>query len=100
MQPIARTREVVGTVVCHRYGYCSPCPQGVTIIPLMDVGILCELWDPAWFFSFLEEPIANVANCADCGACEEKCPYNLPIREIIRKDVELYHRLAREKQVT
>jgi predicted aldo/keto reductase-like oxidoreductase len=23
----------------------------------------------------------NADDCSDCGQCEEKCPYNLPIRE-------------------
>jgi len=97
-QAIERTREKVGTVFCRRCGYCSPCPEGVAIVPLMNVDILAELWDPEWFFSFIEEPIASAAKCIDCGACEEKCPYNLPIREMIRKHVDLHARLLKKRE--
>jgi len=24
-------------------------------------------------------------DCIECGACEKKCPYNLPIREMLKK---------------
>jgi len=24
-------------------------------------------------------------DCVGCGACEERCPYNLPIREMMKK---------------
>ena len=97
---IEQIREEVGTVFCRRCGYCSPCPEGVAIVPLMNVDVLAELWDPEWFFSFLEEPIASAAQCVDCGACEEKCPYNLSIREMIRKNVKLYTRLSNEREAT
>jgi predicted aldo/keto reductase-like oxidoreductase len=27
--------------------------------------------------------------CSDCGECEERCPYELPIREMLEEAVEL-----------
>lgn len=30
-------------------------------------------------------------NCVGCGECEEKCPYGLPIREMMRENIE-YHK--------
>lgn len=96
---IERIREDVGTIFCRRCGYCCPCPQGVNIVPLMNVDVLWGLWNPDWFFAFIEEPIKSFENCADCGACEEKCPYELPIRNMIRKNVALYRRLLEQKDV-
>ena len=26
--------------------------------------------------------------CVDCGACETRCPYNLPIRDMLKKCAE------------
>ena len=28
--------------------------------------------------------------CSECGACEEKCPYNLPIRELLQETRRLF----------
>jgi len=95
LREIERVREQVGTVFCRRCGYCLPCPQGVDIVPLMNVDVLWDLWDPGWFFSFLEGPIASASQCVDCGACEEKCPYDLSIREMIQANVRLHQQVSR-----
>ncbi|HSR33594.1 MAG TPA: 4Fe-4S binding protein [Anaerolineae bacterium] len=31
-------------------------------------------------------------DCIECGECEEKCPYQLPIREMLVEHLELYER--------
>ena len=28
---------------------------------------------------------AHAGDCVECGACEERCPYHLPIREMLKK---------------
>jgi len=30
-------------------------------------------------------------SCIDCGDCEERCPYHLPIREIMDDAIPWYH---------
>jgi predicted aldo/keto reductase-like oxidoreductase len=38
---------------------------------------------------------ATYENCTDCGECEEKCPYDLPIRETMPRSVEAFEDLRR-----
>ena len=92
----------MGTQFCRRCLYCMPCPQEVEIQPLMTLPILWELWPPDLSFSersiggYVTRVVESAKNCVQCGECEEKCPYDLPIREMIVENVALYERVAAE----
>ena len=30
------------------------------------------------------------SDCVDCGLCEERCPYPLPIRQMLKKAAEAF----------
>ena len=34
--------------------------------------------------------VVNEDECVDCGICETRCPYNLPIRQMLKKVKELF----------
>jgi len=100
LEEIDEIRERVGTRFCRRCLYCMPCPQGVEIQPLMTLPVLWELWPPEVTFSeesiggYAKRVVASAENCIQCGECEVKCPYELPIREMIAEHVELYRQAA------
>ena len=85
-------RFKTGTRFCRRCGYCMPCPQGVKINSMMTLPALYGLWSPERFFSwnYVKDNIESAKNCIQCGECEPKCPYNLPIREMIVESLEFY----------
>jgi predicted aldo/keto reductase-like oxidoreductase len=99
---IEEIRARVGTRFCRRCRYCMPCPQGVEIQALMTLPVLWELWPPELSFSersigaYIREAVQSAENCVQCGECEEKCPYELPIREMIAEHVAFYERVAAE----
>jgi aryl-alcohol dehydrogenase-like predicted oxidoreductase len=100
LQEIEEIREQVGTRFCRRCGYCLPCPQDIYIPGTMNLPILWELWPPEWFLSwkYVENLVAAARNCAECGECEEKCPYQLPIREMIVQNLAMYEQVVAEHQ--
>jgi predicted aldo/keto reductase-like oxidoreductase len=83
---LRRAREVadrLGKLFCRRCGYCLPCPQGIQVNMAM-------LWD-GFVKRFpkdglLQGPapiVAKASECTRCGACESRCPYDLPIMDTI-----------------
>lgn len=76
---------------CRRCRYCEPCPNEVEIGMLLHgrsvvrrMGALrYKEWGAARF-------IASAAKCEECGACITKCPYRLPVPELIREAVAYY----------
>jgi predicted aldo/keto reductase-like oxidoreductase len=96
-QEIEQRRAELGTRFCRQCEYCLPCPQEVYIPMIMIVRGMWALWpqelfrDPEWWFS---KAVMSGKNCVECGECEAKCPYNLPIREMIVENIAFYERVA------
>lgn len=82
------TRAGLGTKFCQYCGYCLPCPQQIDIPVLMNT-----LSIESYAESFVQNIARNVElarNCLQCGECEKKCPFQLPIRDTIAKSIKLY----------
>ena len=92
-QAIERIRATVGSRFCRRCGYCEPCPQGVRISTVM---VLESFWKRMPVERMRDGWIAGAAasakNCIECGECEDKCPYHLPIRDMIVENYEFYEK--------
>ena len=90
-QEIERIRAQVGTRFCRRCGYCQPCPQAVSIVTIMNFPSFRKRLPAERFFTgWIAQAAESAENCIECGECEEKCPYHLPIREMIIENMELY----------
>jgi len=87
-----RMRGELGNRFCRRCGYCEPCPQDVSIQALMIMDSIIKRMPADIVFPDLAETVDQAGECTECGECEEKCPYGLPIREMIQEHVDLYHR--------
>jgi len=75
-----------GLYFCRQCGYCMPCEQEITIPQMMT---LQEQLREAKDLSSLKEQYAKFAvkaeACIQCGRCEERCPYGLPIQERLKQ---------------
>jgi predicted aldo/keto reductase-like oxidoreductase len=87
-----------GNRFCRQCEYCGPCPNGVIIHGLMYLQHLYELWPPERFFTwrYVLDAVKSGENCTDCGLCEPKCPYDLPIREMIKEKLSFFKKKERE----
>jgi predicted aldo/keto reductase-like oxidoreductase len=83
-----KIRKEMGQTFCRRCGYCAPCPQGIDIPFSFIVRAYYENYDlKDWAIDRYKSMKAHAENCAECGICEGRCPYNLPIRNML-KDVK------------
>jgi predicted aldo/keto reductase-like oxidoreductase len=90
-------RVETGNRRCRRCQYCLPCPTGIRIPSALHVLANFKRSSPGYFFRPQNaENISRAEQCAECGQCEEKCPYRLPIREMLRESIIFYRKLEKE----
>jgi len=95
-QEIERIRAEVGVHFCHRCDYCQPCQQGVHISTIMNLrSVWKRLPAESLVTGWIAEGMESARNCIECGECEEKCPYHLPIREMIVENIKFYEDILR-----
>ncbi len=82
VQQIFRDRQKVDCTGCR---YCMPCPAGVNIpdnFSLYNNSYLLDMNHSKMFYSLLGPKASD--KCVECGMCEEHCPQNIPIREMLK----------------
>lgn len=76
----------LGENFCRRCGYCAPCVKGIDI-PSMFVmkGYKTKYNLASWAEERYFANKATAKDCIECGACEKRCPYDLPIRKMLKE---------------
>lgn len=80
----------LGTNFCRRCGYCAPCSVGIDIPSnfLME-GYYSRYDLKDWALSRYNSMEVNAKDCIQCGDCEPRCPYDLPIIEMLENVAEV-----------
>lgn len=83
---IIKIRSELGNNFCRRCGYCAPCTVGINIpnVFLFD-GYLTRYGLDEWAKNRYASLDVKASACIECGKCENRCPYNLPIRKMLRE---------------
>ena len=81
---------------CRRCDYCQPCSQEINIQMMMGLKSVVKRFGagadaPAW----IQAVVNKARNCTECGECLPRCPYQLPIPELIKKNLEFYDSLKK-----
>ena len=89
-QKINRIRSTLGTQFCRRCNYCAPCPMGIGIPGIFVLeGYFSRYNLQDWAMTRYNGTPVKASACIGCGACEARCPYQLPIRKMLKNVVNL-----------
>jgi len=82
-------RKELGTNFCRRCNYCAPCTVGISIPSVfLFEGYLSRYGLGDWAKGRYNAMSAKASDCIECGICETRCPYNLPIRKMLKTCAE------------
>lgn len=85
-QTINKIIEELGNNFCRRCGYCAPCPQKIDIPSAFLFSGYKERYNLSkWAEERYASMPAKAKDCIECGVCETRCPYDLPIRKMLKK---------------
>ena len=88
-QQIEAIRSEFDKQFCRRCDYCQPCPEGISIQHIIGIkSIVKRMGSECLHGGWIKDGIDVARNCTGCGACLERCPYELPIPELIRANIE------------
>ena len=82
---IQAIRDSLGTQFCRRCNYCAPCTVGIHIPQLFVLEGYLTRYGLAEWAKGRYEAETKASACIECGACEGRCPYHLPIREMMKR---------------
>ena len=79
---------------CRGCGYCSPCSVDIVINQCARMSQMVRRAPSAsWLNEKWQAEMAKIENCIECGACMTRCPYELNIPELLRKNLEDYKKI-------
>ncbi len=85
---IEEIRQRVDKNFCRRCDYCQPCSEEIPIQMVLGLrsalkrfgtGFVQEGWP--------RDAIEKARNCTECGECLDRCPYELPIPDLIKENL-------------
>jgi len=83
---IQTIRKELGTQFCRRCNYCQPCTAGISISGIFVLeGYLQRYGLGDWAQKRYDALNKKAGDCVGCGACEKRCPYQLPIRQMLAR---------------
>ncbi len=91
LQAIDAIRNALGTQFCRRCNYCQPCTAGINISGAFLFEGYAQRYGLAdWAKGRYNAMAVKASDCVGCGECETRCPYHLPIRDMLKKVAEVF----------
>jgi len=87
-QKMEEIRKEFDKKFCRRCDYCQPCPAEIPIQFVLGVRSMVKRTGTAMMQTpMMRNMVEKAAHCTECGDCLERCPYGLPIPEMIKTNL-------------
>lgn len=82
---VEQVRKDLSGNFCRRCNYCQPCTKGINISScFLFEGYLSRYGLEDWAHNRYAAMPTHASDCIECGLCESRCPYHLPIRNMLK----------------
>ena len=91
----AERDELMGEF-CRGCGYCMPCTVGIEINNCNRMSLMLRRApSKGWLSEHWQKEMEKIEDCVNCGVCMTKCPYELQIPTLLRKNLEDYREVLK-----
>jgi len=88
---ITSEQEELAGDFCRGCGYCAPCPQGIVIEQCARMSLMLRRAPShKWLNEKWQHEMQKTTECIECYACQVRCPYDLDIPVLLRKNYADY----------
>jgi predicted aldo/keto reductase-like oxidoreductase len=86
---IEEIRKTYEKSFCRRCDYCQPCSEDIPIQMILGIRSMVRRMGKRFIREGWGAAVIDKARqCSECGECMERCPYELPIPELIKENLE------------
>jgi predicted aldo/keto reductase-like oxidoreductase len=92
MDEIIRTFD---KAFCRRCDYCQPCTEDIPIQTVMTLpSMIRRVGTNAKNIAWVREAYDKAGDCSECGECMTRCPYDLPIPDLLKERIAEFDKLV------
>ncbi len=74
---------------CRRCDYCQPCTEEIPIQIILGLRSIVRRMGKGFLLKAgPQKAIEKAKHCSECGECTERCPYQLPIPDLIKENLQ------------
>jgi predicted aldo/keto reductase-like oxidoreductase len=85
-----RVKKDIGTRYCRRCEYCQPCPNDIPIAFALHIPSTRQrVGDGMMRTDTYRDLLERLKTCDECAQCEERCPFDLPVRDLLKESREI-----------
>jgi len=97
---IEKDRAELLSEFCRGCGYCMPCTVDIVINQCARMSqMIRRAPSQSWLTDHWQNEMMKIENCIECGICKTRCPYELDIPNLLKKNLKDYKEILAGKAV-